>query len=248
MKKTILSTFINKYSLNSSIETTKWIVNEETNTIQVYTTTDDKSTICLVDMKFTDNLTSGELGIYDTAKLLKMISVMDDDIYLSFTYHNDRIISLNLASESTEIEYVTCDLSVVPKSHKLVKDFEYDVEIPIDKQFITNFIKSKNALSDVDNFAVVPVSKSKSENVQIVIGYHKTINTTRIHMDVTPTDSSKKLSRVINFNAKHLKEIFSSNKEFDTAVLKICAGGLMYVEFVNDLFSCKYYLVEVTSI
>lgn len=248
MKKSILSSFINKYSLNCSISTSKWTVDQFDKTIQTYTITDDKSAACNVNLKFQDDLESGELGIYDTVKLQKLLTVVDDEINMSYVKHNEKITALNLQSDNTTVQYVTADIKVLPKAHKISRDFEYSLQIPIDKQFISKFIKSKNALVDVDRFSLIPAKKSKNKQIQLVIGYSKSTNTTKISIDINPLDGKNELNKVMTFNAKYLKEIFSSNNEFDNAFLKVCEDGILYVEFINDLFSCKYHLVELKGI
>lgn len=249
MKKNTLTSFINKYSLNCSIITSKWTVDEMNKTIQTYTVSDDKSAACNVTLSYdSDNLDSGELGIYDTVKLQKLLSVLDEDIEMSYINNNNKIRALNLESNNTSVQYVTADISVIPKSHKIVRDFDYTLEIPIDKNFISKFIKAKNALLDEKNFALIPAKKSKSKKIQLIVGYDKSINTTKILIDIEPNPDKNVLNKIMVFNAKNLKEIFSSNSEFDNATLKVCEDGILYVEFINDTFACRYHLVEMKGI
>lgn len=54
-----------------------------------------------------------EVGIYETSKLIKMLSVMSDEVGLSLNKKDDKITSVNISDTTTVAQFIT-DLSVIP--------------------------------------------------------------------------------------------------------------------------------------
>jgi hypothetical protein len=118
------------------------------------------------------------------------------------------------------------------------------VEIPLDADFISKFVSSKGALADVDTFTLTMNKKGKLE---MIIGY-SSINSNRIKLAVNAVEGKDTVTKNINFNANHLKEILVANKDCTNAHLKVSEAGLASVEFVCGDITAEYYLVEVKSI
>jgi len=244
MKKQVINTFIDKYSLNGSIESVKWVVDNANKQIKTSSISDDKNALSYVVIKDDAGLTDSEFGINDTTKLKKLLNVLSEDINISFNKRDDKIVSLSLVSETTEVQYVTADLNVIPKVPDLKKLPPFNLEIPLTKEFVTTFVKAKSALSDVDTMTF---SKDKKDKIKLTIGYSN-VNSNRINIDVKPVEGKDTLGKTIHFSAKYLKEILTSNNDCENAVLKISDHGIMHVEFNNELFNSNYYLIEIKSV
>lgn len=244
MKKQVINTFIDKYSLNGSIESVKWVVDNKNKQIKTSSISDDKNALSYVVIKDDAGLTDSEFGINDTTKLKKLLNVLSEDVNISFNKRDDKIVSLSLNSETTEVQYVTADLNVIPKVPDLKKLPPFNLEIPLTKEFVTTFVKAKSALSDVDTMTF---SKDKKDKIKLTIGYSN-VNSNRINIDIKPSEGKNELSKTIHFSAKYLKEILTSNSDCENAVLKISDHGIMHVEFNNDLFNSNYYLIEIKSV
>jgi hypothetical protein len=244
MKKVTLTSFINKYSLNGNIESVKWDIAD--NKISTSSISDDKNVLSFVEIKDSGGLDTSELGVNDTSKLQKLIGVLGDDVEISFNKHKDRIVSINLSSEDTNVQYVTADLSVIPSVPALKKLPPFNFEIKLTKEFVSKFVKAKTALNDIDTFTLIKNKKGKGK-VKLVIGY-STVNSNRISLDVTPEEGKDTLSENIHFSAKFLKEILTSNSECENAVLKVSDSGLAHVEFDDENFNSNYYLVAIKNI
>ncbi len=128
-------------------------------------------------------LSEAEIGINDTAKLKKLLGVLTDDVNITFNKRDEKIVSLSLNSESTDVQYVTADLSVIPKVPDLKKLPPFNLEIPLTKEFVTTFVKAKSALSDVDTMTF---TKDKKDKIKLTIGY-SSVNSNRINIDVKTT-------------------------------------------------------------
>jgi hypothetical protein len=244
MKKQILNSFIDKYSLNGTIESVKWIVDNNDKQIKTSSISDDKNVLSFVVVKDTADLGDAELGVNDTTKLKKLLNVLGDDVNISFNKRDDKIVSLSLSTESTDVQYVTADLSVIPNVPVLKKLPPFNLEIPLTKEFVGTFVKAKSALSDVDTLTFI---KDKKDKIKLVIGY-SSVNSNRINIDVKTTDGKDSLGKTLHFSAKYLKEILTSNSDCENAVLKVSDAGIAHVEFNNDMFNSNYYLVEIKNV
>ena len=244
MKKQTINTFIDKYSLNGTIESVKWVIDSANKQIKTASISDDKNVLSFVVIKDSAGLNDAEIGINDTAKLKKLLSVLNDEVNISFNMREDKIVSLSLTGESTDVQYVTADLSVIPKVPELKKLPPFNLEIPLTKEFVTTFVKAKNALSDVDTLTF---TKDKKDKLKLVIGF-SSVNSNRISIDFKPTEGKDTLGKTIHFSAKYLKEILTSNNDCENAVLKISDAGIAHVEFNNDVFNSSYYLVEIKNV
>ena len=244
MKKQVLNTIIDKYSLNGSIESVKWVVDNKNKQIKTSSISDDKNALSYVTIKDDAGLVDSEFGINDTTKLKKLLNVLTEEVGIAFNKREEKIVSLSLNSEGTDVQYVTADLSVIPKVPDLKKLPPFNLEIPLTKEFVTTFVKAKSALSDVDTMTF---SKDKKDKIKLTIGYSN-VNSNRINIDVKPSEGKDSLGKTIHFSAKYLKEILTSNSDCENAVLKISDHGILHVEFNNDLFNSSYYLIEIKSV
>lgn len=237
MEKGKLSKFINKYSLGGLVESVKWESNK--NSLLVNFISDDKSVLGNVTM--TDfNYRDISFGVYDTTKLTKMLSVLGTDVDFEVTEVDNKSVSLKFKDDSTSVNYMVADLSVIPTVPSLNELPEFDIEVKLDNKFINNFIRAKAALSEEESFTFL----TKNGKSQIILGY-SSINTNRIIIDVdAKTDGDVE---PVSYSASYLKEILSANKEANDAILNISTQGLAHIHFKLDEYESNYYLVQKQS-
>ena len=235
MNKTRITRFIQKYNLAGLVESVAWKAAD--GKLVTRFISDDKTVLGEIHL---DNFTfnAPELGVYTTSALNKLLSVAGEDVELEVQEQNGNAINLFIKSDDDKIQFQLADLAVIPTVPDLKSLPDFDINIGFDGRFIDKFIKSKNALSDVDTFTVV----TEGGELKIVLGYSN-VNSTLIEFSVNK-DYSEEV-KPISFSAKYLKEIFSANKEANSVVLKISTSGLAHVEFKIDDFTANYYLVEV---
>jgi uncharacterized protein YeeX (DUF496 family) len=244
MTKETLKTFINKYYLGGTVESVKWIANTSNKQLVTNAITEDKNVLLKVTLNNFSELADGELGINDTSKLVKLLTVLTDEIKTEYNKSGEKISSIVFSDANTDVQYVTADLSVIPVAPPLKKVPPFTVEIPLDTDFISKFVTSKNALSDVFTFTLTMNKKSKLE---MIIGY-SSMNSNRIKLAVNAVDGKDTITKNISFNANHFKEILVANKDCTNAHLKVSEAGLASVEFVCGDITAEYYLVEVKSV
>ena len=236
MEKQSLNRFVSKYNLAGLVESVKWESKDGSLTTSFIS--DDKSVLGNVTMKEFDG-TDASFGVYDTTRLNKMLSVLGDDVDFSINDIDGKPVSLKFKDGSTSVNYMLADLSVIPNVPDLKQLPPFNVEIKLDSNFISKFIKAKGAL-DENNFTFT----CKDGKGQIILGFSN-INTNRINIDVDCVCDGD--IEPISFSATYLKEILVANREATDATLKISSQGLSHIHFEVDTYEANYYLVEIQS-
>lgn len=237
MNKSDLLKFIELYNLGGFVPAVKLV--SDGDSLKTSFVSDDRTLAGSVSVA-SIKIEKGEYGIYDTAQLKKMLSVLEDTIEITVNKNDNRAISLSITDNSTDSVFMLADLSVIPVAPKVKEIKTYDVEIPIDDNFIDKFTRAKNALADVNTFTLMTNKKGKME---LIIGYSG-IATNRIKLDVTPSAGKDKLENPISFNADYFREILNKNKGSVGAVYKVAAAGISNLSFNNNGYESNYFLIK----
>jgi len=230
MKKASLEQFINRYNLGGEVESVK--ITSTDSEMKVSFISDDKTLLGEVTSK-EGEFPNGEFGVYTTSQLKALLGVLESSMDVDSTESY-----IKFSDKGTSVNYMLADLSVIPVVPDLKAVPPMNVQITLDDDFTSKFIKSKGALSESDTFTF----ECKGGTGEIILGY-SSINTNRISMkvdckcdgDVSP----------ISFSAKYLKEILNANRGSKSANLQISSQGLAHIEFEKDNLTSKYYLVEI---
>ena len=237
MEKQRIDQFIEKYNLGGLVETVMW--NVENGSLQTAFISGDKSVLGNVKME-QFNVSDDEFGVYDTKQLKGMLAVLESDVEFATVKVGDKILSLKFSDKVTSLNYMAADKSVVPTPPALKKLPEFDIELTLDGNFISKFIKAKSALAEQKTFTFL----SKGGKNQIALGYVEDTNTNRIFLDV---DAKVGGDAEISFSADYFKEILVANKNANNAKMEISSQGLAHLKFEDDGFVSEYYLVEVNT-
>jgi hypothetical protein len=236
MFKNILEKYLQKYSLNGNINST--VVKIRNQVMQTTFMTDDKSLYGNLVLKDID-IQDCKLGIYNTSTLQRILSVLNDNINIKIDIIDSMSVRMNLSDSNIKASFMLSDLSIFNIPPDLTQLPPWDIQTKIDNQFIQTFVKSKAALADIENFAVV----SKQGKYNIVIGW-ATHHTDSIFIPLTSMDNVQPLSTVL-FNANLLRDIFNANRECREAHLSISEQGILRVLFKVDNFEATYYLTAI---
>ena len=241
MDKSKLDGFIKRYNLNGCVESVKVISSESDDSLTTSFISEEKHVLGTVELK-NENFGDVELGILETARLKNMLAVLGNDINIETTEYDGRVISLNLSDKTTKANCLLADISVIPKVPKMKTLPDWDVILPLSKEFMSRFIKAKGALPEVDTFTLV-MSK-KTQKLELVIGY-SSINTNRVSLEVEPQKGNDTVTDAISFSAKYFKEILSANSDATNATLHVSSKGLAFIEFDNSDYATQYFLTGV---
>ena len=233
MNKHSLSRFIDKYYLGGNCSSV--VLKSDGENLSTRFITGDKNLLGELTMtgwKFD----AADLGVYNTEQLVKLLSVLSENISMNLTKAGDKAVSLKISDSNSDVNYMLSDLSVIssPPNLKSIPDFE--VKIKVDKSFMQKFIAGKSALADTDNFTVI----TDDDGVKVVIGYAE-INTNRVTLPVE-TESYDKIEHV-SFNANLFRDVLVANKECEGATLEVSSDGLARINFKVDEYDATYYLV-----
>ena len=237
MQKTKLDRFIQKYNLNGNVNSVKWTSKDDT--LATTFVTSDKSLMGSVKV---DNVQfdEGDVGVYTTDLLQKLLGVLGDDVTLNVSKFGDKAVSLKVKNGTVSVDYTLSDLSVIPDPPTLKRVPEFQTNIKIDSHFIETFIKGKSALSDAETFTL-----TTGDETQVVIGYSST-NTNRVNIPVETT--TNELTDNISFNANLFRDVLSANKECTSAILEVSSEGLLRINFKVDDYNSTYYLVAIQGV
>ena len=237
MDKSKLVKFINKYYLGGNVNSVA--INSDGNGLSTRFVSGDKSLLGEVKLK-NYSITEADFGVYQTDVLLKMLSVLDNDVSVDLVKAEEKAISLDAKDSGAKVRYMLSDLSVINTPPQLKQIPEFELLLNVDKTFVSKFISGKGALPDTESFTIV-----SGDNPEVVIGY-SSIATNRVAVPVeNQTDNT---IDNISFNANLFKDVLEANKECESAVLEVSSEGLARITFnVND-YESTYYLVAVQNV
>ena len=240
MNKQKLVRFINKYYLNGIVNSV--VLNSKSNSQELSArfVSGDKSLLGELKMDKWD-FEDSDIGVYNTEQLIKLLSVMDEDVNVSLTKSGDKSIALKISDSSSSENYMLSDTSIINEPPNLKSIPEFELSIDVTPQFISKFIAGKGALGETDNFTIL----TDDVSTKVIIGY-ASVNTNRV---IIPVNTSK-FSNIenVSFNASVFKEVLSANKECESATFEVSSEGLSRITFKVDDYKSTYYLVAVQDV
>ncbi len=237
MDKEILTRFIAKYNV-SGIDGVSWEVDSQNNLTTKFASDDH----CLFGTIRTENvsLEEGTYGIIGTRTLNSLLGVLGSDITVKIKKNARKSpVALIFKDDANSCTFMLADLQVIPPAFKGTTIPAMNATFILDNNFITTFVKAKNALSDAETFTVF----YDNDGARVIIGYHPTQNSHQVSIPIeNPTGT---LSRGLIFNADRMKEILVANKDSKNVELRFSEEGLLYIVFEVEGFEVEYYIVEM---
>ena len=234
ISKKVISDIVSKYSLGNSIEKVKWIITDEKLIINFIN--DSKNLVGYVDYRKEIGLKKGDYGIFNTSQLIKCLNILDGDILVDAT--NSK---LNLADTNYDIKFNPADPAVIPNVPDINDSDDWSVSFSVSDEFITRFVKSKDALSELDTFTVETRDGFNGEELVFTVG---TNITNTIEFTVENATINESFDEV-PFDSNLLKEILKANRTYHSGEIRINKKGLLdaHLHHGDGLFT-GYYLVR----
>ena len=113
---------------------------------------------------------------------MKMLSAVGENINIDVQDAAGKNYAMKISEGSTKATFMLADTTVIPAVPAINAEPPYEVTLPIDDEFITKFIKAKNALPDAKNFAVQVVNGE----IKFIINY-STVNSDNITFSIGTT-------------------------------------------------------------
>jgi len=236
MEKSKLQSFINRYYLAGNCEAVKLKENETGIGCELIDI--DQTVVGKIQWK-TLPFMKGEIGINHTGALIKMLSAVNDNIEIDVKSASGKNYAMQINEGNTKLTFMLADTSVIPSVPTINAEPDYLIQIPVNDEFITKFIKAKNALPDAKNFAI----QIKGGIISFIINY-TTVNADNITFEVGTTTVAD--IEPICFSADKLKEVLVSNKG-DVGQLHVSTDGLARIDFTGPDFDSSYWLVMLQN-
>jgi len=236
MEKSKLQSLINRYYLAGNCEAVK--LKENATGISCELIDMDQTVVGKIQWK-TVPFMKGELGINHTGALIKMLSALGENIEIDVKDAAGKNYAMKITEGKTEATFMLADTTVIPAVPTINAEPEYQIEIPVNEEFVTRFIKAKNALPDAKNFAV----QVKQGTIRFIINY-STVNADNITFEVGTTTGAD--MDPVCFSADKLKEVLVANRG-DSGKLHVSPDGLARIEFSGNDFDSIYWLVMLQN-
>ena len=236
ISKKVISDIVSKYSLGNSIEKVKWVITDEK--LIIHFINDSKNLVGYVDYRKEIGLKPGDYGIFNTSQLVKCLNILDGDILVDATS-----AKLNMADTSYEIKFNLADPAVIPDVPDVSSNSdEWNATFQANDEFITRFVKSKDALSELDIFTIETREGFTGEELVFTVGTNITNTIEFIVENATINESFGP----VPFDSNLMKEILKANRDYHTGEIRINKKGLLDAHFHcgDDLYT-GYYLVRL---
>ena len=237
ISKTQLQSVINKYHLGE-IEKVKWEISN--NELQVNFIA--PSNIVLGSVRCFDfPIEEADLAIYNTKKLSNLISICNGDLLLEIEKQREMLLKLNISDMNFNLSYALSDPLLIKKVGKAKPVEGWYVELNLSSDEISNILRAKGTMSEIDNFLVTTTKDLDGQDVcEFVFGDevgHNNKITYQLQGEISKEDMK------IKYNSNMLKTILNANKDMDEGQFKISNQGLMYFNFKNETIESEYYMV-----
>jgi len=236
MEKSKLQSFINRYYLAGNCEAV--ILKENADGVGCDLIDQDQTVVGKIQWKTTPFM-KGALGINHTGALTKMLGAVGENIEINVQEAGGKNYAMKISEGSTKLTFMLADTTVIPAVPTINAEPDYRVSIDVNDEFITKFIKAKNALPDAKNFAV----QVKGGKIIFVINY-TTINADNISFEMGATQVAD--MDPICFSADKLKEVLTANRG-DVGQLHVSPDGLARIDFAGNDFQSSYWLVQLQN-
>ena len=243
ISKKVLSEIVSKYSLGGHVEKVKWVVNED-DSIIINFINDSKTLVGKINYKNTIGLKKGSYGIFNTSQLVKCLNILDGDILVETKSSNGLASKLNLADTYYDIKFSLADPAVIPKVPQINDSDQPSASFEMTDEFITRFVKSKDALNDLPSFTIETREGGFSGNELVFTIGTDITNTIQFKIDelFQINDSFEQ----IPFDSNLFKEILKANRNYESGTIHINKKGLIELKFhYNDGFNTNYYLIRL---
>ena len=234
ISKKVISDIVSKYSLGNNIEKVKWVITDEELTIKFIN--DSQTLVGNLNYRKKIGLKKGDYGIFNTSQLIKCLNILDGDILIDATSSK-----LNIADTNYDIRFNLADPAVIPNVPDVSNTDQPSASFYVNDEFITRFVKSKDALNELETFTIETREGLNGEELVFTVGTNIT-NTIEFTVENATINES---FDPVPFDSNLMKEILKANKDYHSGEIHINKKGLLDAHFeCNDNLFTNYYLVR----
>lgn len=219
-------------------ESVKWKIKDKTLTIDFMSV--NKEVIGkIVHQNF--DVEDSELAIFDTKKFLNLLGITQGDLIFTLEKGKNVYTKLHFADSAFNLTYALADPLLIGKVGS-VSEPEWDAVLPLEKEFVDNLVKAKNALSGVDSMTVLIDKDLNGDNMCVFTFGDEKGHNNKITYQMYGKIKYEKVE--IPFNSDMLRNILKENKDLEQGNIYLSYQGLMKLEFKSEDTLCEYYMVR----
>jgi hypothetical protein len=240
-----LQSVIGKYHLNGLVESVKWTI--EDNALNIDFQSPNKDMIGRVNhVNFP--LENGEMAVYDTSKLNKLLGVTSGELFLELEKTQKVFTKLIISDMNYTLNFSLTDLLLISSVGEITESGEYEIISELDSESISAIIKAHNALES-DN-VIINIDKDLDLQDVLVLSFGDVSNhTNKIDYQVPNTTlNNVPYGTELPFNSSMFKTILNNNKDATKATMKVNTKGYVKFEFEGEDWSSYYYVVRKADI
>ena len=238
MDKKLLVQLIESFYLNGLATQVKFKVKD--NEAHIKFATDNKD--CIGEIKAPVQLEDCEIGIFNTAQLLKLLNITNEYIELKLEKQNNHFLKLHISDNQFDLSYNLSDLGLIQDPGVVPNLPPHDLEFDINFDFTQKYIKAHNALDKPPRFEI-GVSKDfqGEEVVNFMVGEKSTYSN-----KVTFTEAGTVINQVkpVSFSAANFREIVSVAKSANGKAY-LFKDGLLKINLEEEGVISEYFLVAL---
>ena len=240
-----LQSVIGKYHLNGLVESVKWTI--EDNALNIDFQSPNKDMIGRVNHA-NFPLENGEMAVYDTSKLNKLLGVTSGELFLELEKTQKVFTKLIISDMNYTLNFSLTDLLLISSVGEITESGEYEIISELDSESISAIIKAHNALES-DN-VIVNIDKDLDLQDVLVLSFGDVSNhTNKIDYQVPNTTlNNVPYGTELPFNSSMFKTILNNNKDATKATMKVNTKGYVKFEFEGEDWSSYYYVVRKADI
>lgn len=238
ISKSQLSSVISKYYLNGLNNQVKWRIKD--NTLTIYA--GEAGRVCKV-VANNFPLEDAELGIFDTNKLSKLLSITSGELMVSLEKMKAVYTKMHLQDTNYDLTYSLADVLILGKNVWYDDPEEWDVELILEKEDVDALIKAKNALGEVDSMLITTTTDLDGTPICEFIFGDNTGFSNKITYQVR-NGEIKNHNIETPFNSDIFKDILNSNKDQEFCTLKLSQEGILKIDFESEEINSEYFVAR----
>ena len=238
ISKQQLSSVISKYYLNGLNNQVKWRIKDKALTIYA----GEAGRVCKV-VANNFPLEDAELGVFDTNKLNKLLSITNGDLIISLEKMKAIYTKMHIQDSNFDLTYSLADTLILGKNVWYEDPEDLDISITLEPEDIDHLIKAKNALGDIDNMLITTTTDFDGNPICEFIFGDNTGFSNKITYQVNGGEI-KNNSLSIPFNSDIFKDILNNNKDMSLCKLKLSNTGILKLEFISEEINSEYFIAR----
>jgi len=182
-----------------------------------------------------------ELAIFDTKKLLNLLSITQGDLIFELEKGKSVYTKMKFADASFNLTYALADPLLIGKVGSVTEP-EWDTVLPLEKEYVDNLVKAKNALTGIGLMTVSVEVDLNGDNMCLFTFGDEQGHNNKITYQMYGTITPQQIE--IPFNSDMFRNILKENKDLESGHIFLSYQGLMKLQFNSEDTLSIYYMVR----